>query len=112
MIISNNALTMPDDLIEAEAWERLTTVYDPEVGLNLVDLGLIYELASREGHIHVVMTLTTPGCPMSDSMPDAVQRTLETIPGVKAVDVDLVWAPPWTPERISEAGLRELGWLD
>ncbi len=103
---------IPDEAIEAEAWSRLHSVYDPEVGINLVDLGLIYSVASDNGRLEITMTLTTPGCPMSDSMPPAVQRTLEAIPGVDEVSVDLVWEPAWDPERITEEGLRELGWLD
>ena len=101
---------IPDDVIEAEAWEWLLTVLDPEIGINLVDLGLIYGLTSSGGHVKVTMTLTTPGCPMSDSMPPAVQRVLETLPGVKDVDVDLVWNPPWDPNRITDEGKRQLGW--
>ncbi len=105
-------MLIPDQAIEAEAWDRLHTVYDPEIGINLVDLGLIYDLASEQGKVHVAMTLTTPGCPMSDSMPPAVQRVLEAIPGVTEVKVELVWDPPWDPDRITDQGKRELGWLD
>jgi len=79
---------------------------------HLVDLGLVYDLTSDHGKVHVIMTLTTPGCPMSDSMPPAVQRVIESIPGVVDVDVDLIWDPPWDPDRITGQGRRELGWLD
>lgn len=103
-------ILIPDEDIEAEAWARLRTVYDPEIGINLVDLGLIYDLVSRRGEMQVTMTLTTPGCPMSDSMPPAVERVLEMIPGVNIVTVDLVWNPPWDPDRISDEGKRDLGW--
>ena len=105
-------MLIPDEAIEAEAWDRLHEVYDPEIGINLVDLGLIYDLNSDQGCVQLTMTLTTPGCPMSDSMPPAVQRVLEMIPGVSEVRVDLVWDPPWDPERITDEGKRELGWLD
>lgn len=105
-------MLIPDEMVEMEAWDRLRTVYDPEIGINLVDLGLIYDLTSSHGNVQVTMTLTTPGCPMSDSMPPAVQRVLETIPGVTEVKVDLVWDPPWDPERITDEGKHELGWLD
>lgn len=105
-------MLIPDEAVETEAWERLHQVYDPEVGINLVDLGLIYDLVSDGGMVRVTMTLTTPGCPMSDSMPPAVERVLETVPGVRAVTVDLAWDPPWDPELISAEGRRELGWID
>jgi len=105
-------MLIPDEAIEAEAWDRLHEVYDPEIGLNLVDLGLVYDLTSDHGKVHVIMTLTTPGCPMSDSMPPAVQRVIESIPGVIDVDVDLIWDPPWDPDRITGQGRSELGWLD
>ena len=105
-------MLIPDEAIETEAWDQLHLVYDPEIGINLVDLGLIYDLASDHGKVHVAMTLTIPGCPMSASMPPAVQRLLETIPGVNEVKVDLVWDPPWDQERITGEGKRELGWLD
>lgn len=101
-----------DEAIEEEAWNRLYEVYDPELGINLVDLGLIYDLASDHGKVHVTMTLTVPGCPMSDSMPPAIQSVINVIPGVEDVHVDLVWDPPWDPDRITEEGKRALGWLD
>lgn len=104
-------MLIPDEAIEAEAWDRLHEVYDPEIGVNLVDLGLIYVLTSDHGNVQVTMTLTTPGCPMSDSMPPAVRRVLEAVPGVNEVKVELVWEPSWDPERITAEGKRELGWL-
>lgn len=103
---------IPDEAIEAEAWDHLHQVYDPEIGINLVDLGLIYDLIADGGTLQVIMTLTTPGCPMSESMPAAVQRVLEMIPGVSGVDVALVWDPPWDPDRITDEGRRALGWFD
>ena len=79
--------------------------------MNLVDLGLVYRLDVVDGEIHVEMTLTTPGCPMSDSMPGAVERALLLIPGVSRVSVELVWEPPWEPEMMAERARRELGWM-
>ncbi|MGH7863206.1 MAG: metal-sulfur cluster assembly factor, partial [Candidatus Dormibacteraceae bacterium] len=84
-------LRIPDDLILTEAWQQLEGVLDPELGVNLVDLGLVYRLEADSGDVQVEMTLTTPGCPMSDSMPEAVERALLMIPGVNKVLVDLVW---------------------
>lgn len=109
--MSDATLHLPDELVKAEAWEQLRGLYDPELGINLVDLGLVYRLDVKEGEVSVEMTLTTPGCPMSDSMPDAVERALTLIPGVRQVAVDLVWEPRWEPEMMTEQGKRELGWL-
>lgn len=104
-------LKLPDDLLVTEAWDTLATVYDPELGINLVDLGLVYKLEIKDGGVLVEMTLTTPGCPMSDSMPEAVERALLGIPGISRVSVDLVWEPRWVPEMMTERAKRELGWM-
>jgi len=91
--------------------EALKAVIDPEIGLNIVDLGLIYDVQiDAEGSVHIEMTLTTPGCPLHAAINDAVHRALEPIPGIRGVDLDLVWAPPWTPEMITSEGRRALGW--
>ena len=89
----------------------LTDVIDPELGVNIVDLGLIYDIAVAGPDVAITMTLTTPGCPLHESIAEAVQAVLEALlPGVGLVDVDLVWEPPWTPTRITAAGRRDLGW--
>jgi metal-sulfur cluster biosynthetic enzyme len=103
-------LRIPDDLVLAEAWQQLESVFDPELGINLVDLGLVYRLKVEEGKVWVEMTLTTPGCPMGDSMREAAERALRMIPGVAQVSVDLVWEPRWEPEMVTERAKRELGW--
>ncbi len=108
--MSQAVFRLPDDALELEAWERLRMLVDPELGVNVVDLGLIYELGCRAGAVHVLMSLTTPGCPLSGSMPEAVEHVLATVPGVSQVQVELVWEPPWQPEMISARGRRELGW--
>jgi metal-sulfur cluster biosynthetic enzyme len=95
---------------EAELWVALRQVYDPEVGINVVDLGLIYGVAQRDDCAYVEMTLTTPGCPLHDAIGQAVQRALAQVPGVARAVVELVWDPPWTTMMISDAGRRELGW--
>jgi len=83
--------------------EAARTVYDPEIPVNIYDLGLIYELDQAEnGDLKVIMTLTTPACPVAGAMPYQVANTLAALPGVGAVEVELVWDPPWTPERMSE----------
>ena len=96
--------------LETQALELLETVYDPELGLDVVNLGLIYELKVEPPRAYVKMTLTTPGCPLHDSMGDAVQRALSLIPGVRDVEIELTFDPPWTPARLSEKARKALGW--
>lgn len=82
--------------------ETLKTVYDPELGVNIVDLGLIYKIEFSAGHVYIQMTLTTPGCPMHDTIVGGVERALMELPEVLSVEVDVVWSPPWSPERMSD----------
>jgi len=92
--------------------EALKTVRDPEIPLNLVDLGLIYELLVKQGGIvFVEMTLTTPACPVAQSMPGEVEQAIAAVPGVNGVRVKLVWTPPWDRDRMSEEAKLELGLL-
>jgi FeS assembly SUF system protein len=88
----------------------LKTVQDPEIPVDLVELGLIYELVVKKGGIvFVEMTLTTPSCPVAQSMPDEVKKAVAGVPGVEDVRVNLVWTPPWTQDRMSEEAKLELG---
>jgi FeS assembly SUF system protein len=90
--------------------EALKTVQDPEIPVNLVDLGLIYELLVKKGGIvFVEMTLTTPACPVAQSMPGEVQSTIAAVPGVNEARVKLVWSPPWDRNMMSEEAKLELG---
>ena len=90
--------------------EALKTVRDPEIPVNLVDLGLIYELIVKQGGIvFVEMTLTTPACPVAQSMPGEVETAIAAVPGVNEVRVKLVWSPPWDKDRMSEEAKLELG---
>jgi FeS assembly SUF system protein len=92
--------------------EALRTVRDPEIPVNLVDLGLIYELVVKKGGIvFVEMTLTTPACPVAQSMPGEVESAIAGVPGVNEVRVRLVWTPPWDRDRMSEEAKLELGLL-
>jgi metal-sulfur cluster biosynthetic enzyme len=84
--------------------ETLRQVIDPEIGVNIVDLGLVYRLAFSGGKLTVTMTLTTPGCPMHDSIADGVRNVLQTLEGVTEVAVEVVWDPPWHPSMMTEAG--------
>src|SRR5438067_13493800 len=92
--------------------EALRTVRDPEIPVNLVDLGLIYELLVKKGGIvFVEMTLTTPACPVAQSMPGEVEAAIAAVPGVNDARVKLVWSPPWDRDRMSEEAKLELGLL-
>jgi len=96
---------------EASLLQALRAVVDPEIGLNVVDLGLVYDVAIGEnGRVEIEMTLTTPGCPLHEAIDDAVRQALLPVPGVRSVRVHLVWNPPWTPEMITAEGRRALGW--
>lgn len=94
---------------EAEVRQALRGVFDPELGLDVVSLGLIYGIAVEDGVVRVDMTLTTRGCPLHEAMADWVREAVGRLDGVERVDVRLVWDPPWTPERLSEAARRDLG---
>lgn len=78
----------------------LRKVKDPELGLNIVDLGLVYDIAVDQNNVHVDMTLTSPGCPAGPQIMTDAERVLEALPGVGDVEINLVWSPFWTPERI------------
>ena len=82
--------------------EALREVFDPELGLSVVDLGLIYGIHVDAGRVRVEMTLTTPGCPLHDSMTGWVRQAVATVPGVADVEVVLTFEPPWTPERMGQ----------
>jgi FeS assembly SUF system protein len=88
----------------------LRTCFDPEIPVNIHELGLIYGIDVQEsGDVGIRMTLTSPACPVAGSLPPEVQAKIGAIPGVKSAKVELVWDPPWTPDRMSEAAKLELG---
>jgi len=91
--------------------EVLRTCYDPEIPVNIYDLGLIYDIEiTPERAVLVRMTLTAPGCPVAFSLPVEVETKLRSLEGVTDARVELVWDPPWTPDRMSEAARLQLGW--
>lgn len=93
-------------------WEVLHGVFDPEVGINIVDLGLVYGIEVEGDDVKVIMTLTTPGCPLHDTITEAVDSSIHYfIPDIDQVSVDLVWEPRWSAEMITEAGRKALGWM-
>ena len=92
--------------------EALKEIYDPEIPVNIYDLGLIYGVdITDDGHVAVTMTLTTPHCPVAESMPGEVELRVGSVPGVGLADVNLVWDPPWDPQKMSDEAKLELGML-
>ncbi|HJX26896.1 MAG TPA: SUF system Fe-S cluster assembly protein [Thermoanaerobaculia bacterium] len=95
---------------ENEIVEALKTVYDPEIPVNIYELGLIYDIELQdEGAVHVKMTLTSPACPVAGSLPGEVKKKIEEVSGVTSADVELVWDPVWNPSMMSEAARLQLG---
>ena len=92
--------------------EAVRSVYDPEIPVNIYDLGLVYTIdINDENEVNVTMTLTAPGCPVAGEMPGWVQEAISGVPGVKTVDVSLVWEPPWGMEMMSDEARLELGFM-
>lgn len=98
------------DQLKTTIIAALKGVFDPEIPVNIYDLGLIYDvLIDDENHVDVKMTLTTPGCPVAQTFPGTVEQAVNQVEGVKDCTVELVWEPPWTQERMTEAARLELG---
>lgn len=98
--------------LEMRVADALRDIYDPEIPVNIYELGLIYELiADRDGNVRIIMTLTTPHCPVAESMPGEVELKARDVAGVKDVKVEVVWDPPWDQTMMSEAARLELGFL-
>ncbi len=106
---------MPESVstaLTARIVEALRTLFDPEIPVNVYDLGLIYGLDVEEyGRVRVRMTLTSPNCPVAQSFPETVEYLLRRVSGVSDVEVELVWEPPWGRERMNQAALLALGML-
>lgn len=96
----------------AAVWEALRGIPDPEFGINIVDLGLIYSVACDDGDIAVTMTLTTPSCPSGGWIYEGTRQTLGRLPGARKVEVAMVFDPQWTPEMLSESAQRQLGRIE
>jgi probable FeS assembly SUF system protein SufT len=101
---------------EERVWEQLRTVFDPEIPVNLVDLGLIYRCQAvplPEGgqRVEIAMSMTAPGCGMGDVLKEDVRRKVQSVPGVREVNVEVVWDPPWDASRMSDAARLQLGWM-
>lgn len=99
-------------IIEAEVIEALRTIFDPEIPVNVYELGLIYLVeVSGEGAVAIRMTLTSPHCPAVQSMPAEIEAKVRSISGVSDVSIDLVWDPPWDQSKMSEAARLQLGMM-
>jgi len=99
--------------LKSRVIEALRTVYDPEIPVNIYDLGLVYglDVDAQEGRIEIRMTLTAPGCPVAQTFPTTVEDAVFDVSGVNDVHVELVWDPPWSRERMSDAARLQLGML-
>ncbi|MDQ3796807.1 MAG: SUF system Fe-S cluster assembly protein [Pseudomonadota bacterium] len=98
-----------DETLEARVIDALRGIYDPEIPVNIYDLGLIYELRiDADGKVMIEMTLTAPGCPVAQTFPGTVERAVKEVKGVSDARVELVWDPSWDPSRMSEAARLQL----
>jgi FeS assembly SUF system protein len=98
--------------LETDVVAALRTVFDPEIPVNIYDLGLIYNLdVAGDGNVAIRMTLTAPGCPVAQTFPGTVADAVRSVDGIKDVEVELVWEPPWSREMMSEAARLQLGIL-
>jgi len=105
---STNGLAAVSEQVILEA---LKAVIDPELGINIVDLGLVYDVDITEGHVHVAYTLTTMGCPIGPLIEAQMHQLLDPLPGVDSFDAEMVLRPPWSPEMMSEEAKEALGYF-
>lgn len=102
----------PGGALQEAVIEALKSIYDPEIPVNIYELGLIYDVAiSEDGDAVITMTLTTPHCPVAESMPGEVELRVLSVPGIRDAEVKLVWDPPWDPSKMSDEARLELGML-
>lgn len=105
MIMKNDLLRMKTRIID-----ELRGIFDPEIPVNVYDLGLIYGIEiNKQGRVVITMTLSTPGCPVADMIESEIRSRIEVLEGVSAVETEIVWEPPWNEEMMSEAARLELG---
>ena len=99
-------------LLEGQIVEQIKTIFDPEIPINIYELGLIYDvIVSPDAEVNVRMTLTSPGCPVAQSLPVDVNNKVKDVPGVSDATVDIVWDPPWSMDMMSDEAKLELGIL-
>lgn len=105
-----NSQDFTQEDVREDIIEMLKTIYDPEIPVNIFELGLIYDIQlSNSGNVNINMTLTAPGCPVAQTFPGEVESKVETVPGVKKAHVELVWDPAWDKSMMSEAAQLQLG---
>lgn len=107
MLSVSDQMALKDEIIRV-----LRTCFDPEIPVDIYELGLIYDVAVDPlGEVNITMTLTSPHCPAAQSLPEEVQNKTRVVPGIAEVHVNIVWEPPWDPSRMSEAAKLQLGML-
>ncbi|MBT6283781.1 MAG: SUF system Fe-S cluster assembly protein [Rhodospirillaceae bacterium] len=110
--IGENAAVSPNEGLRNEVIAAISEIFDPEIPVNIYELGLIYDVhVGEEGKVDLVMTLTSPHCPVAEILPGQVKTRVELVEGVNKVELELTWEPPWTPENMSEAAKLELGFM-
>jgi len=104
--------SLSETVIEAEVFDALRTCFDPEIPVNIYELGLVYDVhVDSNGSVAIRMTLTSPHCPAVQSLPAEIENKVKAVQGVTDVKIDLVWDPPWDPSKMSEAARLQLGML-
>ncbi len=108
--MSEHYFEITADELKDDVIEMLKTIYDPEIPVNIYELGLIYDIdIDDDKNVAINMTLTAPGCPVAQSFPGDIEAKVSTVPNVNTVKVELVWEPPWTKDQMSEAAQLQLG---
>ncbi len=105
------SISAENDPLKEEVMKALKNCYDPEIPVNLVDLGLIYDVNVNDGNVQISMTLTAPGCGMGPHIAQNVKDEVNKVEGIKGTEVDMVWEPQWTPEKMSDAAKAQLGYI-
>ena len=109
---ATTATANPAEKLKEDVIAAIRECYDPEIPVNIYDLGLIYDVhVSETSKVDLVMTLTSPHCPVAEILPAQVKSRVELVEGVDEVDLELTWDPPWTPDQMSEAAKLELGFM-
>jgi FeS assembly SUF system protein len=109
---ASSGKSIEDKLLEGKVIAALSSVYDPEIPVNIYELGLIYKIdIDAERNVNITMTLTAPACPVAGTLPGEVEKRVEAVPEVKSASVELVWDPPWSRDRMSESALLALGMM-
>ena len=110
--VADSGVDIGEAQFEGKVIEAISTVFDPEIPVNIYELGLIYNIdINGMNDVRIDMTLTSPACPVAGTLPGDVERVVQTVEGIGGVAVELVWEPSWTPDRMSEAAKLELGFM-